>query len=59
MRRIAATSGDHSIMTAIWARDGTMAEIRGRVPRLPGVRRVCPAAILGVVKGFLVSVPTD
>ncbi len=60
VRYIAVTSGDHSIMTVIWARDSAeMAEVHERISRLPGVRRVCPAVILDVVKGFLVSMPTD
>ncbi len=48
---IAITSGDHSIMTIIWARDrDELAKIHDEISNIPGVRRVCPAVILDVVK---------
>ena len=51
VKYLALTSGDHSIMTVIWATDGEeLARIHDEISRLPGVRRVCPAIILDVIK---------
>ncbi|NPA96354.1 MAG: Lrp/AsnC family transcriptional regulator [Crenarchaeota archaeon] len=51
VKYIALTSGDHSVMTIIWARDGDdMARIHESISKLPGVKRVCPAVILEVFK---------
>jgi len=51
VKYIALTSGDHSVMTVIWAKDGDdMARIHESISKLPGVKRVCPAVILEVFK---------
>lgn len=51
IRFLALTSGDHSIMAVIWARNGEeLSRIHEELSRLQGVRRVCPAVILEVVK---------
>ncbi len=48
---IAITSGDHEIMTIIWSRDrDELAKIHDEISRKEGVKRVCPAIILDVVK---------
>ncbi len=48
---IALTSGDHTIMTVIWARDSQeLSKIHEEIAKMPGVKRVCPAIILEVVK---------
>ena len=51
VKYLAITSGDHAIMTVIWARDSDdMARIHESISKLPGVKRVCPAVILEVLK---------
>jgi len=51
VKYIALTSGDHSIMTIIWARDGDeMARIHEEISKLPGVTKVCPSMVLEVLK---------
>jgi len=51
VKYLAITSGDHAIMTVIWARDSDdMARIHDSISKLPGVKRVCPAVILEVLK---------
>jgi len=51
VRYLAITSGDHSIITIIWARDSVeMANIHDKLAKLPGVKRVCPAIVLDVLK---------
>ncbi len=48
---LALTSGDHSIIAIIWARDsGELARIHDEISRIPGVKRVCPALILDILK---------
>lgn len=48
---IALTSGDHSIIVVIWATNNEeLARIHDEISRLPGVKRVCPAIILDVIK---------
>lgn len=48
---LALTSGDHSILVAVWAASGDeLARIHEEISRLPGVKRVCPAILLDVVK---------
>ena len=45
------TTGDHEIMLEIWARDeAEMDQIIREIRELPGVVRVCPAVITGVLK---------
>ncbi len=51
VRMLAITSGDHSIMALIWASNGEeLAKIHDEISRMPGVKRVCPAIILEMVK---------
>ena len=51
IKYIAVTSGDHNIMTVIWAKNGDeIAKIHSDISKLPGIRRVCPAIILEVFK---------
>ncbi len=51
VRSLAITSGDHSLMAVIWASDGAeLARIHEEIAGMPGVKRVCPAMVLEVVK---------
>ncbi len=47
-RYVATSTGDHMIMTEIWARDGRDLSriISERVGRIEGVRRICPSIVL-------------
>ena len=48
---LALTSGDHGIMATIWARDSReLAKIHDEISKMDGVKRVCPAVILDVLK---------
>ncbi len=48
---LAITSGDHSVMAVIWAKDSDeLARIHRELSRTTGVKRVCPAVILDVIK---------
>ena len=45
------TSGDHMIMAEIIARDNSeFLRIQEEIKRIPGVRRICPAMVLDVLK---------
>lgn len=45
------TTGDHPLMTVIWARDEEeMARIHKEIGQLDGVKRVCPAIVLKTIK---------
>ena len=51
VRNLYLTSGDHTIMAEIVATStGELSEIHRRIEELEGVRRVCPAVILDVLK---------
>ena len=51
VKYIALTTGDHSIIIIVWARNGEeMAKIHDMISKIPGVKRVCPAIILDVFK---------
>jgi len=51
VKYLAITSGDHSIIAIIWAKNSTeMAHIHDMLAKLPGVKRVCPAIVLDVLK---------
>ncbi len=51
VKYIALTTGDHAIMTIIWAKDSEeMGKIHEEIARMPGVKRVCPAILLDVFK---------
>ena len=48
---LALTSGDHSIIAIIWARDSReLARIHDEISKIHGVKRVCPALILDILK---------
>lgn len=51
VRYLAITSGDHSIIAVIWARNSAeMAEIHDSLMKFPGVKRICPAIVLDIIK---------
>lgn len=51
VRFLALTSGDHSIITTIWAKDSKeLAKIHNEISKMNGVKKVCPAVILDVLK---------
>lgn len=51
VKYLAITSGDHSIIAVIWARDSAeMAKVNDDLSRFHGVKRVCPAIVLDVIK---------
>ena len=51
VKYISITSGDHSIMTVIWAKNSVeMTNIHNKISAFEGVKRVCPAIILDVIK---------
>jgi Lrp/AsnC family transcriptional regulator for asnA, asnC and gidA len=52
VRWVATTTGDHMIMTEIWARDGKELGklISEKIGKINGVHRICPAIILEMVK---------
>ncbi len=54
VKYLSITSGDHCLMTLIWAESGDeLRRIHEEISKLPGVKRVCPAIILEEVKGSL------
>jgi len=51
IRYLALSSGDHDLVAIIWARDNDEAvKIHNEISGMEGVKRVCPAMILEVVK---------
>ncbi|MEM1825825.1 MAG: Lrp/AsnC family transcriptional regulator [Desulfurococcaceae archaeon] len=51
VKYIAITSGDHELITIIWARDSDeLMRIHREIESLPGVRKIYPALLLDVVK---------
>ena len=52
-RYVATSTGDHMIMTEIWAKDGReLTElISNRIGKIEGVKKICPAIILEKLKG--------
>jgi len=51
VKYLAITSGDHGIIAIIWAKDSDdVAKIHGEIAKMDGVKRVCPAIILDVIK---------
>lgn len=51
VKYLAITSGDHGIMAIIWARDSDdIARIHREIASMNGVKRVCPAIILDIIK---------
>ncbi len=48
---LALTSGDHNIIAIIWAHDSReLAKIHDEISKIPGVKRICPALILDILK---------
>jgi len=49
---VATSTGDHMIMTEIWARDGRELSqiLAGKIGAIEGVKKVCPAIILEKIK---------
>ncbi|MEM2126927.1 MAG: Lrp/AsnC family transcriptional regulator [Candidatus Bathyarchaeia archaeon] len=47
-RYVATSTGDHMIMTEIWARDGRELSriISEKVGKIDGIRRICPSIVL-------------
>ncbi len=52
-RYVATSTGDHMIMTEIWAKDGRELTklISNRIGKIEGVKKICPAIILEKLKG--------
>jgi len=52
VRNVYLTSGDHMIMTEIWAKDGEDLSdiISNKIGKIEGVTKVCPAIILEKLK---------
>lgn len=50
---VATSTGDHMIMTEIWAKDGRELSqiLSGKVGKIEGVKKVCPAIVLEKIKG--------
>ena len=51
VRYLALTTGDHAVIAMIWARNNEeLSRIHDELSKMPGVKRVCPAVLLEVVK---------
>ena len=52
VKKVLTSTGDHMIMTEIWARDGReLSEILfNKVGKIEGIKKVCPAIILEQLK---------
>lgn len=52
-RYVATSTGDHMIMTEIWAKDGRELTklISSRIGKIEGIKKICPAIILEKLKG--------
>ena len=52
VRSVATSTGDHMIMTEIWARDGRELTkiISEKIGKFEGVKKICPAIILEKLK---------
>ena len=51
VRYLAITSGDHALMTVILAKDSSeLSKLHQEISFMRGVKRVCPAIVLDVVK---------
>jgi len=51
VKYLAIASGDHDIIATIWAKDSDdIAKIHGEIAKIDGVKRVCPAIILDIIK---------
>ena len=48
---VAVTTGDHVVIATVWARDdGDFKSVMEEFSKLPGVKKICPAIVLDVVK---------
>jgi len=51
VKRLAITAGDHAMVAEVVARSGEeLAEIHKEISAMPGVKRVCPAIVMEVLK---------
>lgn len=51
VKYLVLTSGDHSVIAIIWAANGEeLARIHNEISHLAGVKKVCPAIVLDVIK---------
>lgn len=50
-KTVATSTGDHMLMTEIWARDGKeLSQILSKMGSIVGVKRLCPAILLEKIK---------
>ncbi len=54
-RYVATSTGDHMIITEIWAKDGRALTslISNQIGKIEGIKKICPAIILEKLKGYL------
>lgn len=52
-RYVATSTGDHMILTEIWAKDGRALTnlISNKIGNIEGIKKICPAIILEKLKG--------
>lgn len=52
-RYVATSTGDHMILTEIWAKDGRALTslISNQIGKIEGIKKICPAIILEKLKG--------
>ncbi len=51
VKYLALTTGDHAVVMVIWARDNEeLSRIHDELSKMPGVKRVCPAVLLDIIK---------
>lgn len=51
VKYLAITSGDHELVTVIWARNSEeLTKIHREIENIPGVKKVYPAIVLDVIK---------
>lgn len=51
VKYLALTSGDHAVIAIIWAKNSNeLAHIHEEITQIPGVKKVCPAIVLDVIK---------
>ncbi|MEM2924719.1 MAG: Lrp/AsnC family transcriptional regulator [Methanocellales archaeon] len=52
-RYVATSTGDHMILTEIWAKDGRALTnlISNEIGKIEGIKKICPAIILEKLKG--------
>jgi len=53
VKYVAITTGDHTIMAEIWAKDHSeLTKILNEIEKLPGVKRICPSIIVETLKHY-------